>query len=366
MADKKPIPIPLKRRWRDFRVVYLPYLTFGLIGAAILWMWSQYVEPSRVLGEVDTLRARVASTVPGTLEAVLVERFQRVTNGQHVATLRRMNPVEREAESRAIEADLKLVAARLEAEQNGAEEDHARLRVQALSERLNLNLARIMLEQAEREYERMKRLYDDKIVSNGMPLTPGNEGARFDYGFDVAARDRDAYRAEVKDRESIVAGLESEVKALGTTAGTEALVEEAIEAQRQRLKAATEAITLLSPIDGQVSMVNFSAGENVLAGEPILTISGENADRIVAWVRQPITELPTERGLVEVRVEGGLGGQSAEARILKVGTQLEPISETLLGPSVNPNRVEVGLPFLVEAPHTLNLLPGQTVQIVLK
>ena len=54
MNELKPIPIPLKQRWHEFRVVYLPILTFVGLLAAIAHMWSLYVQPAAIVGEVES------------------------------------------------------------------------------------------------------------------------------------------------------------------------------------------------------------------------------------------------------------------------------------------------------------------------
>lgn len=43
-----PIPTPFSQRWREFRIVYLPVLTFLLLIAAILLMWKHYVMPPTI------------------------------------------------------------------------------------------------------------------------------------------------------------------------------------------------------------------------------------------------------------------------------------------------------------------------------
>jgi multidrug resistance efflux pump len=69
-----PIPIPARQRWRDFRVSWLPPLTFMLLVTVIGWMWVRYVAPTTIIGEVETVRANIASVVAGTIQELKVAR----------------------------------------------------------------------------------------------------------------------------------------------------------------------------------------------------------------------------------------------------------------------------------------------------
>jgi multidrug efflux pump subunit AcrA (membrane-fusion protein) len=120
---------------------------------------------------------------------------------------------------------------------------------------------------------------------------------------------------------------------------------------------------LLAPIDGIVSAVLHREGESVPAGEAVVTISALSADRIIAYVRQPLNfeakaDLPIEVRARSVHRAIGTG------KILAVGTQLEPISGQLL-----PSRpgggstIEYGLPIMVSIPPGLKVLPGEIVDL---
>src|ERR1035437_2196852 len=110
----KPIPIPPKQRWREFRVAYLPALMFLLLLLVIGWMWTRYVQPSTIIGEVETVRANVISIAAGTVQELKVDRLQSVTNGQELAVVTLLDPDQINAELGAIEADLRLMKARMD------------------------------------------------------------------------------------------------------------------------------------------------------------------------------------------------------------------------------------------------------------
>ena len=121
-------------------------------------------------------------------------------------------------------------------------------------------------------------------------------------------------------------------------------------------------IVLRAPIGGRISSVIHHAGERVPAGAPILTITSSRADRIVAYVRQPIPWHPKLGDVVSVRTRAGRR-RTSDAQIVKVGSQLEPIAAILL-PITRP-LPELGLPVALTLPPELDLLPGEIVDLKL-
>jgi len=113
-----------------------------------------------------------------------------------------------------------------------------------------------------------------------------------------------------------------------------------------------------------VSVVHRLSGEAVQAGEPILTISGMRAEKIVAYVRQPMQQRPQVGMTVEVRSrsEGRMAGRG---EVLSVGGQLEPIlPELRVHRASTVPEVEYGLPVLLTVPQELGLIPGEIVDLV--
>ncbi|HEY9175537.1 MAG TPA: hypothetical protein VI136_24920 [Verrucomicrobiae bacterium] len=361
-TNLKPISIPPRQHLRQFQVIYLPAITFALLLVMIGWMWTRYVAPASIVGEVETVRAKVISVVAGTLQELKVDRLSSVTNGQALAVVGVLDADQLAAELAAAEADLRLMKARMDLDRVRNANDLARLRTEWQLEELNLDIARIRLVQAETEFERTKRLYDEQLTARGASAT------RNDFGYDVALRDRDAARAEVAAREKAVAELETGVKRLQAAgAGEElgapdAVIERAIAAQRERLQRTEQSITLRSPMDGFVSVVDHRPGSKIMAGETILVISAEKSDRILAWVRQPVTVRPHVGDMVEVR-RGILGEPPFQGMVVKVGRQLEPINPTAVPLAATIQQAEFGLPLIVKAPDIVDLIPGEAVQL---
>ncbi len=364
------IPVPLRQRWREFRVAYLPPLTFALLVAAIAWMWTRYVHPANIVGEVESVHANVVSLLPGTLTELAVDRFQRVTNGQEVAVLSVIEPEALKAELAAVDADLKVLKARMDLDKTRNLDAYSRLRENLLTENIALDMARIRLRQADGEFERVRELYTNSLAPKGLGLSPRGFGSYYDFGYDVAVRDRDTLQAEVDLRTRLVAQLHQDLEHLGKVGAVQVLsadplIEEAISAQQQRLLQLHKLVVLKAPIDGFVSLIHHRPGEKVPAGTPILVISPSKSDRIIGWVRQPVRVRPAVGDVVQVRLNR-TGQPVTDAVVTEVGGQMEPISLTALPINTPPNHVEVGLQFMVKAPAGADLIPGEAVEMYLK
>ena len=253
--DLNPIPIPARQQWREFRVVYLPVLSFGLLVVLIGWMWVRYVAPATIIGEVETVRTRIVSVDPGTLQELKVDRLDSVTNGQELAIVTTLDPDQVKAEVAAVEAEVRLMKARMDLDKSRNVDAWSRLRAEYELESLNLEAARVSLVQIEGEFERAKKLYDSQLIASG------SGGARNDFGYDVALRDRDSGRLAVAAREKVVAEFRAGVERLeaagaGQITATDAAIEQDVAAQREHLLRLRRPIVLRSPINGFVSAIS--------------------------------------------------------------------------------------------------------------
>ncbi len=362
MQDRTPplIPIPLKQRWHDFRVAQAPVVMFFVLALTIGWMWSRYIHPATIIGEVEPIRANIISVVDGTLQELKVDMLQSVTNGQELGVLLPRAAEEFAAELIGAEGELRLMKRRMDLDKARNLQAYTRLQSDWLAEQMELDLYRIHLQEAEAEYERVQKLFDEKVVGRGTGLS-GN------VGLDVAKRDRDSLRAQVASHEKVTSELQASLdrlRGMGPQEVTEVDpgIEEAIAAQRERIRRLQAPVVLRSSIDGFVSAISNHPGESVSAGQPILVVSGQRSDRILAWVRQPVTVRPKAGDILEVR-RMSMGQAAFKATVVDVGYQMEPISPTLLPLRTGSDQVEVGLPLLVKANEILNLIPGEAVQL---
>jgi pyruvate/2-oxoglutarate dehydrogenase complex dihydrolipoamide acyltransferase (E2) component len=126
-------------------------------------------------------------------------------------------------------------------------------------------------------------------------------------------------------------------------------------------------LPLVSPIEGAVTCLHAAVGDKVKVNTPVITITGNKPDRIIAFIRQPISFVPEEGAPVEVRPRARHSG-TISAAVQRVGLQLAPIPATLLPLAAarreNPH-TEYGLPVIVSVPSELKLFPGEIVELTL-
>lgn len=321
-------------------------------------MWSRVVAPASVVGEVEAIRASVISSVPGTLISLNVIRMQRVTNGQCVAVLSTMEPLAASNELAMIEADLKVMKSRMAISDMGNATKLTDTRLALLNERLNVAMAQVNLTQAASEFARTEQLFKENLVPAGGPARNTLE---------LAQRNRDLYKAEIEQRNRLVEQYEAELKNLTALGGanTNALaesIEKDIDAQKRRFESLNLQIPLRAPIDGYVSVIRCQSGERVSPENPILVIASENADRVIAWVRQPVNVMPKVGDVVQVR-RPLISAKTIPATIIQVGGQFEPLAAGVMPLNFMSNRVETGLPFLAQLPKNSKLIPGEPVQL---
>ena len=311
---------------------------------------------------METERVDVISTVPGLLAELNVERFSCVSKDQLMGRIFPVDPQQLKASLAAIEIDLKVLKARMDLDRTRNAQSLAELRNELDLARLTLQAGEIQLKQAESEFQRSKKLSEDKVIALGSGLL------RNDFGYEVAIRDRDKLAAEVASNKQSVAELEAAVKRLqsaGTTelSETDPLIEQAIVAQKNKLLLLEGPIELRAPIDGIISMLSQRPGARVMAGVPILTVTPAKPERIVGYVRQPLLTIPKIGDRVQIRTRG----QSRDVgygQVLRIGSDLQQVTAPMRVRGYD-NSQERGLPFLVSLPPGLTVYPGELVDLII-
>ena len=125
-------------------------------------------------------------------------------------------------------------------------------------------------------------------------------------------------------------------------------------------------VALTAPIEGTITKIHRFPGDTnavVAAGEPIMTITAPRPDRLIAFIRQPMTFDPKPGMKVLIRPRAR-SHKTYEAMIDKVSPQLAPIRSELLPPGQS--RVELGLPIIIEKlPADLHLYAGELVDLTI-
>lgn len=377
MKSVRPISTPWKLKLREIRFQFVPVFVFVLVAAVVAWIWGRHVTPPLLVGQVEPVIVDVVTTDSGTLGKLTVGLFEPVHAGQEVATVIKADPRLIEANLAVIRAELNLAKAQLQdrmVQSQRAYIDLERLRLELLQERTALAVAKVRLQYAEVELSRLEELRKTKpeVISES--------------AYDLAKTERDAILEEVSRREQTVreldealAKLSAETNGLGRLRDAFAEHLQAIlNLQEERLRLAEEELSpegLVAPLDGIVIAIHRRSGQNVVAGEPIITIGATNASRIIAYALPPFTDEIRVGAQVEVvrrsaRRESGIG------RVLFVAPIMEPVPALLYNPlnarslglgnrpiDLGGQGVEVGVPVVISLPPELPLRPGELVDL---
>lgn len=350
MNPRPPIPTPPAVRWREFRERVLPYLAFVVVAGLAVVFWNQRRARSSFVAHAESIRVQVTPSRAGVVAALEVDLLQPVKKGEVVAQL---IPLELATAAADLTAGIEQLRASLGQDADRNLVNYQGLRIDWLRRNVELASGRVELQLAEGEFQRYAALHRNRSVT--------------DAEFELRRANRDALKDKVAGLERLSTELEQEIARLKPLFGAENPVDRAISAaataQEKQLQSLAEAATLRAPMDGVVSAVLKRPGENVLPGEIILTIGAAKATRIIGYVRQPLNERPRVGDAMQVHALTGTQ-RIMEGRVLRVGTQLEPIDPTLLPALAKDARViEYGLPLVITLPEGLELAAGEAVAL---
>src|SRR2546423_191854 len=350
-----PIPTPPGQYWREFRIKLMPLVVFACVLAGMVLMWSNFVQPVSLVGQVETNSVNVVTTQAGLLTELALNRFDEVTNGQIIGQVELFDPEQLKAEIAALESADNVAKAKSEVLEWGKLDN-------AIQTRLNIYVQMGLLDTATVNYE----LASNIVVRDLDLMKPPNPVVtQAAYEKDLAARE--ALRKEVTNKLALVDAFKQELSRIqpmqtNVFSNLELAVNADIKYQVEQLRQLQKPMVLRAPISGKVTSVVHHAGERVSAGAAIVTISSSQATRIVAYVRQPMNYRPKLGDVVSVRTRT-TRRRFSDAQIVKIGPQLEPISAIFLPMAKLP--VELGLPIALALPSELDLLPGEIVDIKL-
>ena len=358
-----PIPTPPAQRWRQVRLVYLPRTVFaiGVIMAAVLW--SSWVTPSSLVAEAENVGVDIRSTQAGALVALKVGALESVKAGQVIGQVANTNPGLLESTLGVIRAEVAMIAATMQGvtDRQRVALEFERLQLDWMGYRVELAGLQGKLQLAEAELARLEPLHRSGII------TPE--------AFDQVKINRDALARQSKEQAAMIAQIEPRIRAFSTpeqqAAGlsSESAVAAAIKVQEAKLKLAEEQLRpepLVAPIDGVVSLILRRAGETVVPGEVIARINATKPSRITGFLRQPVSAKPAP-GAVATVTSRGSPRVSGQAKILQVGSAMEPITPSLVAAlHLPPNQpIESALRVVLAVPEGMKLLPGEHVDVSL-
>lgn len=289
----------------------------------------------------------------GLLREVLVEPFQQVEAGQPLLLFQ---PVEPRAGLDFLQSELQIARLRLEpalADRNAL--SFEQIRLELLRQRQKLAFTKVSLKRAESVLQRNEALRKDGLVSEAE--------------YEISALDCDLFNTQVAEITSTIAQIENRLEELRTigephSPGTNSKALEIVARLEDRLTGAQSGwkpVMLFAPISGMVHTIYRQTGESVVEGEPLITIHSPQADRIVAYLRQPYRFMPKPGLRVEVVTQNPPRSRF-RTEIVQVGVQIEPITNALAILQAG-KLVDAGLQLVLPVPQGFSIRPGEIVNV---
>ena len=291
--------------------------------------------------------------MPGTIKELKVKRFQRVVAGEEIAVITTVDPEAVQASLRAIEADLKLMRARMQLDVDRNNLSYQQTRLEYMKERVALNIERV-----NGLYYDAQVVREQQLMTNVVPTFV--DGTTLEFWLRLAS----TTHTNVLETGKYLAEKEKTLPSLVPAPLADDAILEDIKAQEEKLRATEQMISLKSPIDGMVSLVEHLQGERIVQNLPIVTISAVQATRIIGYARKPYSEIPKVGDSITIRRQT-FKREVAQGVVTEVSGQLEQITPTLFPPAAGV-KIELGLPFAVSIPAELaaTLIPGEPVDLI--
>ena len=348
-----PIPCPPAQNWRQFRVHFLPPLSFVAVLFLTAWLWNVNMVNPILFGTAEGRVADVTSIQAGRIANLNVELYQDVKAGDVIAVVDSAKP-------EVLTNQLALIRAQIESIRAAAGYDtgdkvrYAQLELSWLAQRAELVSLRVKVTWAEAEFNRVAQLMKENIA--------------FQLELDTAKRDLEDSKGLLAAKEALVEQSGQVLKNLNpdTLSTDTPAVRAAIAVAEQQLnlvEAQSQPVYLLAPISGRISKLTKVAGSNVAAAEIVATVADPKVDRILAYISQPVRLEPKVGMEVEIRTRGAqrvLG----HAKITQVGPRIEVFTGPLKVRGMGAVQ-ERGIPFEAGVPADMRLLPGELVDVTI-
>ena len=381
MAEERRIRTPFAQQWRRIRYQLFPVLAFGARVVLTVWLWGHQVGLPNTVGEVNLIQVQATSSVDGVLAALpgrTFEVFDTVKSGEVVA---RLDSQQILAAVDTFKKDLArirgdLVAAEAQAlrdqalHEQGAKAEAERLavgveriRLEILAHKADLEADRAELKGLTERYQAVKDLYDHGIESRLVLVEAASARDVVQEriaGYERAIREAEAQRKAAEERLKTLGPVQSpNLEAILAPFRAAITTQEALIRETETQLAATD---VRSPVDGMVSAIYYHPGQAVKAGEWIMTISANQNQYVVCYLRQEQRIQPKVGMPVEVHVRS-IPVNVIPARVDRVGGQVEAVPPHQLR---DPKTVEWGLPVRIVLPTGAILRPGELVDVTFK
>jgi len=382
MPRTNRIRTPWRHKLRRFMQTVMPVLCFLLSAVVLLWLWNRQGQTTNVVGEVEFVRRPVIATADGRLARFQDDRtwmlFDQVKRDQPIAVIARRDEellqarlVTAKAERTRLGAEVDAMQETLQLEYWRDTQDRGRevlrlawravqLEVDILDRSIEIQNDEFLLRQLEKKLELLRLIRDngpaDAMLVDETELERDKVERRLATNKEARGKDQDEL-ANVKywqanypktKKTDIAKLLEPIYKEIEKQT---AFIEE-LETEGARL-------AVLAPIDGTICEIHCWPGQDVQAGDPILTLASNVGRYIVSYIPEDSPIKPTPSMNVSVRLREP-GSRMIDARVARVGPQIEPIPPHHLP---DPTRTAWGRRVLISIPDTLNIPPGKLVDI---
>jgi multidrug resistance efflux pump len=372
-----PIATPLPQRLADLRRRRLPVIVWSLALLLALWLLSGRAQRFEYIGLAEAMTYEISAAAEGRLDVVLVDLYDHVEAGDVVASL---DPAVVEAEIQTANATLSRMRAELEKAriellaargQNraGWVSDLRRFQIDEEQRRLDLLALKVDIESDEVEAERLalERERSLPLLETGIMGQMEYEALKLDHeaverrlteNRVLLEKTEEEYQSARTRRVAFEADLPAVPEAEPLLQPLRAAVqEETLRLQEIQVRRAD--LVLRSPVSGQVNQVLARAGQSVVPGEPIVTIT-ENAPReIIAYLDESDDRLVSRTERVRL-VSVGRPELAAESWVVRVGQSLDPLPARLW---TDPARPSYGRAVVIAGVPDLQLAPGERVSV---
>lgn len=270
-----------------------------LVGAAtgIYWLNNLRNTLTTDNAKVTAELVEVSSRVPGKLENLLVTEGQNIKAGQVLAKLEdsqyRINLEQAEAGLRLAKANYAKLPADVQSAAAVVEKSLASL----AAETARYQSAQVTYEDAQRQIEESQALYQAGAISKEAFEMASSNYSRSQSALDVAAANIRACQATLTDSQARLNSLNNSTAPIYL-----AQIETAASAYNNA-KLSLDNTTIKAEFDGTIIRITSSKGENLSAGQTIMTI----ADLTNLWITANIQEKHISRIVpgqkVEVRID---------------------------------------------------------------
>jgi multidrug resistance efflux pump len=364
-----PIPTPLRQRLKPIRQKWVPMVVLLVVFVAIALIWRRMARPTSFVGMVETVQTVVTTPDAGMLTNIAINPLQEVVAGDVVAEVMTTDPRTANNRLSVLRGKMQLMEMELDPVLNRQRNalDYERLMVDCAKIKDDLATSKAMLEGARSKFKLESDLREQGISSTQT--------------YEAALAQKNALEATVSEKEKIVALTEKSLERLSYMAdsfvpgGENDPLKAALGVEEDKVKlfqAKMRPLELQAPIDGIVTTLHKRPGEQVQAGDAIVTITARKPERILGYLPQAFPINPTVGMKVEVATRSPLSFWRVRsvATITGVSPHLETINNLLVRPITPGLSADQQLPMLgrvisISLPADLKLLPGQPLDITL-